>query len=85
MPAKSSTAVVMDRTGTSVYGFRSAHHISSENMAHSLKPQANAEDRNLRLQQNAPANTKVAFVRGVARPGRKNDVIGTKLEESVPR
>ena len=84
MRAKSAAAVVMDRARASVDGFRRVDDLSAEDVAHALKAEAHAENRDVRFQEDPAADAEVAFVFGMAGAGRKNDPVRCKFEELIP-
>jgi hypothetical protein len=66
---------MMDDTCASVNRLRCVHYAAAEDVAHALKAEAHAEDRNCRFQKNAPADSEVPLVFGTPRSGRKDDVV----------
>src|SRR5262245_28777299 len=58
---------------------------AAKDMAHALKTKANAENRSCRFHKDAPADAEVTRVLGTPRARGKNDVIGSKFEQLLPR
>src|SRR5712671_3957488 len=77
-------AVMKDPAGTAMHRFGRPPDFAAEGLGNALEPEADTENRHLRLQNDLAADSEVPFDFGASGPGRKNDVVGIQREQFVP-